>query len=98
MFNAQRDVGTIGKTWQDCGVIITVDHYFLIFSGKPTRYSRAEAKYPLEGLKIKKTANFEVEITFIIPGLVMDSKKKMLMQFSKADELEELSYYLETVG
>lgn len=34
----------------------------------------------------------------MIPGLVMDSKKKLLVKFNKTDELEEIMYYLETVG
>lgn len=49
-------------------------------------------------MKLLRKTNFEVELTFIIPGLVMDSKKKVLLQFHKNDELEELAYYLETVG
>lgn len=28
----------------------------------------------------------------------MDSKKKLLIQFKKSDELEEIVYFLETVG
>jgi len=91
-------VGTLTKSWQDIGVIITVDHYFLVFQGKATRYARCESKYPLEGMKLLRKTNFEVELTFVIPGLVMDSKKKLLLQFHKNDELEELAYYLETVG
>lgn len=40
----------------------------------------------------------ELEVLFVIPGLVMDSKKKLLIQFKKSDELEEMMYFLETVG
>ncbi|CAD8158070.1 unnamed protein product [Paramecium pentaurelia] len=97
-FSAQRDVGTIGKTWIETGIIITVDHYFLTFDGKPTRFSRPENKYPLDGMKMTTRSPLELEIQFIIPGLVMDSKKKLLIQFKKSDELEEMMYFLDTVG
>ncbi|CAD8163390.1 unnamed protein product [Paramecium pentaurelia] len=97
-FSAQRDVGTIGKTWIETGIIITVDHYFLTFDGKPTRFSKPENKYPLDGMKMTTKNALELEIQFVIPGLVMDSKKKLLIQFKKSDELEEIMYFLETVG
>ncbi|CAD8063781.1 unnamed protein product [Paramecium primaurelia] len=97
-FSAQRDVGTIGKTWIETGIIITVDHYFLTFDGKPTRFSKPENKYPLDGMKMTTRNALELEIQFVIPGLVMDSKKKLLIQFKKSDELEEIMYFLETVG
>ncbi|CAK80631.1 unnamed protein product (macronuclear) [Paramecium tetraurelia] len=97
-FSAQRDVGTIGKTWIDTGIIITVDHYFLTFDGKPTRFSKPENKYPLDGMKMTTRNALELEIQFVIPGLVMDSKKKLLIQFKTSDELEEIMYFLETVG
>ena len=82
----------------DTGIIITVDHYFLVFDGKPTRFSKPEGKFPLDGMKMTSRSAFELEILFVIPGLVMDSKKKLLIQFKKADDLEEIKYYLETVG
>lgn len=55
-------MGTIGKTWIETGIIITVDHYFLTFDGKPTRFSKPENKYPLDGMKITTRNALELEI------------------------------------
>lgn len=49
-------------------------------------------------MKMNTKNLLELEILFVIPGLVMDSKKKLLIQFKKTDELEEIMYFLETVG
>ncbi|KAM3128660.1 hypothetical protein pb186bvf_019228 [Paramecium bursaria] len=97
-FSAQRDVGAIGVTWQDIGIYISVDHYFLIFEGKATRYSKPDTKFPLEGLKIMRKNDVQIDVVFVIPGLVIDSKKKLSLQFKRQDDLEELQYYLETIG
>jgi hypothetical protein len=39
-----------------------------------------------------------VDVSYVVPGLLIDSKKKILLKFNTDDDLEEVRLFLQTVG
>lgn len=39
-----------------------------------------------------------VEVAYVQPGILINSNKKLLVKFNSADDIEELDYFLKTVG
>lgn len=38
-----------------------------------------------------------VDVSYVVSGLILDSKKSLLLKFNALDEIEELECFLDTV-
>ena len=52
----------------------------------------------LKTLKNEKHDKNMVEVAYVQPGILINSNKKLLIKFNSADDIEELDYFLKTVG
>lgn len=97
-WKAQRDAGLL-KGYKPCSVVITVDSNILVLEKSPEgEVVVTDNILKLQNLKImpadaKKDGSI-VDIMEVIPGLILDSKKKVTLKFDNLDGAEEFRHYL----
>jgi len=57
-----KDVGTIGKDWREADILVTVDHYMLLFDNpKPGFHKKADVKMKAAEVKMSQRANEKLD-------------------------------------
>lgn len=97
-FKAKRDVASIGTTWEDCQLVITVDDFLLIYDQrkKTGNIKITDKKMNLDKVKPQKHKSKENQIFIIetVPGVIFNSTNKQLLKFNNKDDMLEFLMYL----
>ena len=78
---------------------MTADHFLLIYDNpKQDYYKKADFKFACNSVSMVQKEPLLFELIGTKPGFIFNSKKSLLLKFSKLDEFEELKCMIETIG